>query len=506
MLKILSAKQIRELDQFTIEHEPIAPIDLMERACHSFVDWFVLHFRADKKIGVVCGPGNNGGDGLGIARMLKELGYSVKIWLVKGAQKESESFKTNRKKIEDKISLYEILKEPDPDLFSDCQILIDALFGSGLSRQPEGIFSKVISCINQTRAIRIAVDIPSGLFADAHSDGEIVQAHHTLSFQLPKLAFLFPENHPWVGQWHSVDIGLSKEFVKSASATNFFVTERTIKKLIKSRSLFSHKGDFGHALLIAGSLGKMGACVLAAKAALRSGLGLLTVHTPVCGYSVVQTSVPEAMAEVDASQNYFSSPPENLNYSSIGIGPGLGSHSETVKAFTHVLNRFKKPMVIDADGLNMLSSHKEFLKLIPEGSILTPHPKEFERIAGSWSNDFERLQLLRSFSIKLKSIVILKGAYTSVACPGGNVYFNSTGNPGMAKGGSGDALTGIITALLAQGYSSKEAALLGVYLHGSAGDLAANEFGMDSMTATDLVNQIPYSFKKLRRAQREWGN
>jgi len=500
MLKILSAKQIKELDQFTIEHEPISAIDLMERASHAFVDWFVPHFRPSKKIGIVCGPGNNGGDGLGIARMLNELGYSVKVWIVKSDLKESESFKINLERIQGKITSYEISKESDRGLFTGCDVLIDAVFGSGLSRPTEGIFAQVISCINQTDAIRIAVDIPSGLFADSNSSGEIVNAHHTITFQLPKLALLFPENHKWVGRWHLVDIGLNKEFIKSASASNYFVTEKSIKKIIKPRDQFSHKGTYGHALLIAGSYGKMGACVLAAKAALRSGLGLLTVHIPTCGYSIIQTSAPEAMASLDASENYFSSLPENLNYSSIGIGPGLEMNSETVVALAKVLKQYKKPIVIDADALNMLSLNQELLQLIPERSILTPHPKEFERMAGDWKNDFERLELLRSFSIKLKSIVVLKGAYTSIACPDGNVFFNSTGNPGMAKGGSGDALTGVLTALLAQGYSSKDSALLGVYLHGLAGDLAANELGMDSMTATDLIAWIPHSFKKLHRA------
>lgn len=499
MLKILSAKQIKELDQFTVDHEPITPIDLMERACRALVDWFILYYRTEKKIGIVCGLGNNGGDGLGIARMLKELGYSVNVWIVRGNQKESESFKTNLERIHGKIKPFEISKESDCVLFADCDVLIDALFGSGLSRTTEGIFSQVISHINQTDAIRIAVDIPSGLFVDSHSSGEIVQAHHTVTFQLPKLAFLFPENHKWVGQWHWVGIGLSKEFIKSASTQNYFVTEKSIKKIIHPRDQFSHKGNYGHALLIAGSNGKMGACVLAAKAALRSGLGLLTVHTPSCGYTIVQISVPEAMATVDVVDNYFSSPPENLNYTSIGIGPGLGTNSETVKAFAKVLKQFKKPMVIDADALNMLSINQELLQLIPEGSILTPHPKEFERLAGTWTTDFERLELLRNFSIKLKSIIVLKGAYTSITCPDGNIYFNSTGNPGMAKGGSGDVLTGILTALLAQGYSSKETALIGVYLHGLAGDLAANELGMDSTIATDLVNWIPHSFKKLHQ-------
>jgi len=499
MLKILSAKQTKELDQFTIEKEPVTSIELMERACIAFVDWFALHFRPDKKIGIVCGPGNNGGDGLGIARMLKELGYFVKIWIVKGDLKESEDFKTNLKRIEGKVGLYEISKESDRGLFAGCDVLVDAIFGSGLSRPVEGIFAQVISCINQTDAVRVAVDIPSGLFADSPSSGEIVCAHHTVTFQLPKLAFLFPENHKWVGQWHLVDIGLSKEFIKSIPTSNYFVTEKSVKKIVRLRDQFSHKGTYGHALLIAGSYGKMGACVLAAKAALRSGLGLLTAHVPICGYSIIQTSAPEAMASVDSSENYFSSVPENLSYTSIGVGPGLGTSSETVIALAKILKKFKKPMVIDADALNMLSLNQELLQLIPEESVLTPHPKEFERIAGGWRNDFEKLELLRSFSIKLKSIIILKGAYTAIACPNGNVFFNSTGNPGMAKGGTGDVLTGVLTALLAQGYSFTDSALLGVYLHGLAGDLAASEFGMNSMTATDLIDWIPHSFKKIAR-------
>jgi len=499
MLKILSAKQIKELDQFTIEHEPIAPIDLMERACRAFVDWFIPQFRPDKKVGIICGPGNNGGDGLGIARMLKELGYIVKVWIVKGDIKESESFKTNLERVQDKISQFEITKESDRGLFTGCDVLIDAVLGSGLSRPTEGVFAQVISCINQTDAIRVAVDIPSGLFADSPSSGEIVNAHHTVTFQLPKLAFLFPENHKWVGRWHLVDVGLSKEFIKTATASNYFVTEKSIKKIIRPRDQFSHKGTYGHALLISGSYGKMGACILAAKAALCSGLGLLTVHVPTSGYSIIQTSAPEAMASIDVSENYFSSAPENLNYSSIGVGPGLGTNSETVIALAKVLKKFKKPMVIDADALNMLSLNQELLELIPEECILTPHPKEFERMAGNWATDFERLELLRSFSMKLKSIIVLKGANTSIACPDGNVFFNSTGNPGMAKGGSGDVLTGILTALLAQGYSSQDSALLGVYLHGLAGDLAANEFGMNSLTATDLISWIPHSFKKISR-------
>jgi NAD(P)H-hydrate epimerase len=500
MLKILSVQQIRELDKFTIENEPIAPIDLMERACHAFVHWFVQHVRIEKKIGIVCGTGNNGGDGMGVARLLLERGYSVKAWVVRGEMPETESFKTNLKRLNGQIPIGEISKPTDRGLFHDRDVLVDAILGSGLSRAPLGIYAQVISCINQTDAIRIAIDIPSGLFSDAHSEGEIVQAHHTVSFQLPKLAFLFPENNKYVGDWHLADIGLNKEFIHDAASQNLFVNAKSVKKIVHRREKFSHKGTYGHALLISGSFGKMGACVLAAKAALRSGLGLLTVRVPSTGYSIIQTAVPEAMASVDPRDNYFSIAPEDLNYSAIGIGPGLGTDIETINAFAKVLKQFKRPMVIDADGLNILSQHNELLELIPEGSILTPHPKEFERLASPWKNEFDRLELLRDFAQKIKSVVILKGAYSATAAPDGKIYFNSTGNPGMATGGSGDVLTGIITGVLSQGYSPVDAAILGVFVHGLSGDLAAADLGMDSLIAGDLIDFLPYAFKKMHYA------
>src|SRR5258708_16090244 len=389
----------------------------MERACHAFIHWFVQHVRLEKKIGIICGTGNNGGDGLGIARMLHERGYAVKVWVVRGEMNETESFKTNFKTLPEKLAPFEITKPTDGGLFKECEVLIDAILGSGLSRPAQGIYSQVMSSINQTDAQRIAIDIPSGLFADTHSEGEIVRADHNISFQLPKLSFLFAENHKYIGDWQLVDIGLSKEFIRDAPAQNFSVNAKSVKQIIRPREKFSHKGTYGHALLISGSFGKMGACVLVAKAALRSGLGLLTVHIPSSGYSIIQTSVPEAMASVDAEENYFSCAPEDLNYSTIGIGPGIGKDSENVNAFAKVLKEFKRPMVIDADALNILSENKELIELIPEGSILTPHPKEFERLAGAWANDFSRLELLRSFSSKIKSIVVLKNAYSAIATP-----------------------------------------------------------------------------------------
>ncbi len=498
MLKILTATQTKQLDQYTIEHEPIASIDLMERACHAFTDWFVQHYRQNKKIGIVCGTGNNGGDGLGIARLLVEAHYNVKVWIVRGQVKETADFKTNfeRAKIS-RVALSEISLPSDRGLFGGCDILIDALFGSGLSRPVEGIYAQVIKCYNDTTAIKIAVDIPSGLMADQPSQGEIVQAHRTISFQLPKLAFFFPENNKYVGQWNLVDFGLSKQFLKEVDTYHFFVTKESVKKILQPRTIFSHKGNYGHALLIAGSLGKMGACVLSAKASMRAGLGLLTVQIPKSGGTILQTAFPEAMCAFDVNDNHFSSLLENFSYDAIGIGPGLGQHTDTIKALEQLLNQYQKPMVIDADALNIMSSNKHILKLIPLGSILTPHPKEFERLVGVWANDFERLQKQKTLSIQLNAIIVLKGAYTSIATPQAQVYFNSTGNPGMATGGTGDVLTGILTGLLAQGYNSSEAAILGVYLHGLAGDLAASTLGMNSLIASDLIDFLPQAFKSI---------
>ncbi len=497
MIKILSASQIKELDAYTIQHEPVASIDLMERACRAFTNWFVERYDAMHRIGIICGTGNNGGDGLSIARMLHEWNYPVKVWIVRGGVKETSDFQINLERIQNKISVGEIAKDVKSELFSECTILIDAIFGSGLSRPVEGIYEDVIDCLNTIHATRIAVDIPSGLFADQHSAGEVFRAHHTVSFQLPKLAFFMPENHLYTGEWHLVDIGLSKKGLSEIQTHHYFTTLKSVKKMMKHRSKFDHKGKYGHALLIAGSRGKMGACILSARACLRSGVGLLTTHVPKIGNSIIQTAVPEAMALIDSSDDYFSDQDVADHFQTIGIGPGLGQHADTKAALGQLLAKFKKPMVIDADALNLLASHPELQLQIPGGSILTPHPKEFERLTGEWSNDFERLIKLQRFSKKINSVVILKGAYSTIALPSGDIVFNSTGNPGMATAGSGDVLTGILTGLLAQGYTAEVAAILGVFIHGLSGDLAIRENGGYFLTSGDLVDFLPAAYKKL---------
>lgn len=496
MLKILDTPQIRALDAYTIRQTPIASIDLMERACEAFVAWFIEHYDPTTNVGVVCGTGNNGGDGLGIARILMEASYAVNVWVVRGPAPETADFKTNLGRLKGKIPVHDFPEGANETIFKGCDVLVDGIFGSGLSRPAEGIYAQAIRAINLSSATRIAIDIPSGLFADRHSAGEIIKADYTLTFQLPKLAFMFPENHAFVGAWELADIGLSRAFIKESKTPYHYLDRRGVRKLHRKRSTFDHKGNYGRALLIAGGYGKMGACILAARAAMRAGVGLLTVHVPKQGYPIIQSAVPESMAMVDDHEKQFTTPPDLDGFDVIGIGPGIGQAAETREAFGKVLSS-GKPMVIDADALNILGAHHEMLQLVPPGSILTPHPKEFERLAGSWRDDFERLEKQIKLAGDMQCVIVLKGAHTSIASPDGGTYFNSTGNPGMGTGGSGDVLTGMLTGLLAQKYSSRDAAILGVYLHGLSGDHAAHDKGMDSLIASDLVDYLPSAYRDL---------
>jgi len=495
-MKILTTQQIRDLDAYTIANEPVASIDLMERACTAFTTWFTDTFSPANKVGVVCGTGNNGGDGLGITRLLKERGYNVQVWIINGS-KATGDFNANRSRLPRTVPVKELSSVPEKE-FQSVEILIDALFGSGLTRPPQGLYAEVIQAINNAPAQRVAVDIPSGLMADKPSQEPVVRAHYTLSFQLPKLAFMFPQYHAFTGQWILADIGLSKDFIRTAETPYCYVGTKQAKKIVKPRSKFDHKGTFGHALIVSGSYGKIGAAVLASRAALRAGVGLLTTYVPRCGYTVLQTAVPEAMAQPATHDTILTDCPPGLDsYNALGIGPGIGQAKETATALGEILERFGKPTVIDADALNILAGNSAMLHLVPQGSILTPHPKEFERLVGKWTSDFDRLEKQRQLAARLKSVVVLKGANTSIATPGGKVFFNSTGNPGMATGGTGDVLTGILTGLLAQHYSPENAAVLGVFLHGLAGDHAAYEKGMNSLVASDLPEFLPGAYRQI---------
>jgi len=497
-MKILSINQIREADAYTIANEPIDSIDLMERASIAFVNWFVSQFDSDKEAWIFCGTGNNGGDGLAIARILHTKQYNVKVFVVNPQKNRSEDFEVNYQRFLPLFKIVSIKEVSDIQVVPDHVNAIDAMFGSGLDRPVEGLYADVIKAINRSKCQTIAVDIPSGLFADQVSSGEaIVKADHTIAFQVPKLAFVMKDSAVFVGEWTVVDIGLHKSFIDGCETDYFVITRDRMKSLISPREKYGHKGTYGRALLIAGSYGKIGAAVLSSRAAMMSGLGLLTVHSPTCGVEILQTSVPEAMVSVDPTEFYFGEIPDTSNYTGIGIGPGLDQKEKSIKAIEELLGQLSNPAVIDADAINIIANHRKLMSLIPEGSILTPHHKEFERLVGQWKDDFERLALQMEFSKKHKIFVVFKGPHTAISTPDGQVHFNNTGNPGMATAGSGDVLTGLITGLLAQGHKPIEAGKLGVFLHGLAGDLAAKEKGEIGMIASDIIDKIPEAIQSL---------
>ena len=496
-MKILTTDQIRAADAYTIENEPISSIDLMERASCSFVEAYLNLPVGQSAVTVICGPGNNGGDGLAIARLLSERNIKVEVWLVKPGETLSEDCSINLERWKSIGTTIEITTSEQLVDLKPRATIIDAIFGSGLSRGIGGMVAEVVQIINETACLVVSVDMPSGLFAErSQQEGKIVEADYTLSFQAPKLAFFLPQNDPYVGTWKILDIGLSKAFLDNAQSSLRAIDSRFIHEFSNKPSRFAHKGVFGHALVVAGSKGKMGAAILSARAALRGGAGLLTVHVPGCGYVPIQTAVPEAMCQVDQHEEICTSVDLTVKTTSIAIGPGLGQAEDTKLAFKHLLQKVSKPMVIDADGLNIISQHPEYLELVPANSILTPHPKEFQRLAGTIKNDYHRLELQREYAKQHQVILVYKGANTTVALPDGRLFFNTSGNPGMATAGSGDVLTGFIAGLLTRTGDSVLAAVAGVYLHGLAGDLSAEDISTTSLIAGDIIDYLGSAIQK----------
>ena len=501
-MKLFSTSQIKELDAYTIEHEPIQSIDLMERAAHAFTDAFCLRFPELSKTIVFAGPGNNGGDALAIARILYQKDYPVEIYLFNPKGKLSVDCQTNRKRLlmlpQMKITEVKDTFVP-PDLEKN-DIVIDGLFGSGLNMPLEGGFASVVKYINSSPCTVVSIDIPSGLFGEDNSENNndnIITANYTYTFQFPKLSFLFSENESFVGKVEVLDIGLHPVKLNTTTTLFHLIQKEDVYSLLKARSRFAHKGNFGHALLIAGSLGKMGAAILAGKACLRSGAGLLTAHIPQSGNGIMQTSLPEAMTSIDNDEFMFSRVPKLNSYNAIAVGPGIGTDEITVGALTDLLRQSAKPLILDADALNIIAKDSLLLELIPQNSILTPHPKEFDRLAGTSDSSYERLYKAMEFAKSTKTYLILKGRYTAVCTPEGECWFNPTGNPGMATAGSGDVLTGILLGLLAQSYTPVEASLLGVFLHGLAGDIALEDNSEESLLSGDIIRYIGMAFKEI---------
>jgi hydroxyethylthiazole kinase-like uncharacterized protein yjeF len=514
-MKLLSAAQIRELDQATIREQRTTSTALMERAAIALAGWLYQHYTPAEagEILLLCGPGNNGGDGLALARLLYLAGYGVRLGLLPAA-KYSDDYEYNHHVLPKVIVIQELSAENMPDI-QPGTLVVDALFGTGLSRPLDGVAAAVVRHLNNSQARVVAIDLPSGLLADAPQpdpQAPVVRASHTISFGLPKLAFLQPQNADFVGEWHVVDIGLSPDFIAQAATPWHFtrmpgsggfdaaLVARQPDVTLPRRGKFAYKNTFGHALLLAGSRGKVGAAVLASGACLRGGVGLLTVAVPGCGYDIIQTTRPEAMCLPDAQPDFISELPELKAYQAIGIGPGLGQEGASRAVLEKLLREAKVPLVLDADALNILGEHRELLALLPPDTVLTPHIGEFTRLTEKARDDYHRLELLRNFSQQHQCVVILKGAFTAVAAPDGQVYFNSTGNPGMGTGGSGDVLTGLVLALRAdQRLDAVLAARLAVLAHGHAGDLAAHETGEAGLVAGDLVQHIGPALAALTR-------
>lgn len=497
-MKIFSSYQIKACDQFTIDNEFVSSLHLMEKAAQSCMDFIVHEFNKNETIYIFCGVGNNGGDGFALARLLYLKGFDVEVFIDKTQKKFSKDAQVNFANLKEVLGVsVSDFSDFKKETVSKASLIIDALFGLGLNRKIEGKSAEIIKLLNSIEAQKISIDLPSGIIADENlpDDAMVFQADITLSFQFYKKAFLHPETGKFCGRVEVLDIGLSKECIENTTVNNYVISDSCIFRIYQPREEFSHKGNFGKSCIVAGSFGKIGAAVLATKASTRSGSGLTFILAPKCGYDVLQTAVPEAIflnGGIDFIQ-YFDLE-EEYTY---GIGPGLGNYSETKKSFLEFLKNYKNPLVLDADALNILSENSQNLKLIPKKSIITPHPKEFSRLFGETQNSFERVELAKQKAHELDIYIVLKDHHTQVITPQMEVFYNVTGNCGLAKGASGDVLLGIVTSLLAQKYSPKEAAIFGVWLHGKAADIAAEKHSKESLLATDVIVDLGEVFKFL---------
>lgn len=503
-MKILTAAQIHELDKYTIEHEPIKSVDLMERAAKAITRAVAEEWTTHTPVVVFAGPGNNGGDALAVARLLTNEGYKVRTYLFNITNHLSDDCVTNRQRLLDgrhAKDFTEITAKFDPPELTADTLVIDGLFGSGLNKPLAGGFASLVKYINQSPAKVVSIDVPSGLMSEDNTynvRANIIHATLTLTLHEKKLAFLFGDAQQFIGRLKVLDIRLSQEYIQKTEAQYYVLEESDVRSRLLHRDDFAHKGNMGNALIVAGSYGMSGAAILATRACLRSGAGKVTVHTPKKNYGVMQISVPEAVLHMDHEETAFTEAVDTDGFDALGIGPGLGCQETTAIAMIAQIRRAQCPIVADADALNILASHRAWMQQLPKGIIMTPHPKELDRLTGSPANaDFERLHRTRELAQSLQAYIILKGHNSALCLPDGQVVFNPTGNSGMATAGSGDVLTGIITALLARGYHQQNACIVGMYLHGLAGDIAVKTLGKESLTASDIIDYLPHAFKHL---------
>lgn len=503
-MKIFTSAQIHELDKYTIQHEPIKSIDLMERASKAIAEAIMRRWTNQTPIVTFAGPGNNGGDALAVSRMLATQGYSVRVYLFNITGRLSDDCAANRQRVRDCKRIKEFMEVTtkfDPPVLEAGDLVIDGLFGSGINKPLAGGFAALVKYINQCPARVVSIDMPSGLMTEDNSynvRANIIHADLTLTLHGRKLSMFLADCQEFLGEIQVLDIRLSDEYVQKTDAAYTMLDESDIRPRILHRDDFAHKGSMGNAMLIAGSYGMSGAAILASKACLRAGAGKVTVHTPRKNYDIMQISVPEAVLQMDHEETYFSESVDTDDFEALGIGPGLGQQENTAIALITQLKRSQCPIVADADALNILANHRAWIPQLPKGIILTPHPKEFDRLSSVASNgSYERLQRAKDLAQNIHCYIILKGHYSALCLPDGHVVFNPTGNSGMATAGSGDVLTGIITGLLARGYQRRDACEVGMYIHGLAGDIAAKELGKESLIASDIIRYLPKAFMTL---------
>ncbi|MGJ5641032.1 NAD(P)H-hydrate dehydratase [Formosa sp. S-31] len=500
-MKIFSRAQVYEGDKITIAKEGITSADLMERAGISLFNWIDARIkRAPVLFHIFCGIGNNGGDGLVLGRHLINHGYNVKLYIVNFSDNRSKDFLINYERFKQTTKDWPVTLNSESD-FPDVDtndIIIDAIFGVGLNRPIQDWVVNLFQALKASEALTIAVDMPSGLYTDRipQNESEVVTANLILTFQSPKLVFFLPDTSKYIEQWEILDIGIDSEFLANTVVVSELIGKYEVLPLYKLREKFSHKGTFGHSLIVGGSYGKIGAVHLAAKAALKIGSGLVTAYVPKCGYIPLQTAVPELMVITDSEDDILSKIEFDLNIQAIGLGIGMGTSETTTKALVDFLKINMIPLVIDADGLNILSKRQDVLEFIKPDTVLTPHPKELKRLIGAWQDDFDKIEKAKLFSSKYKVVLIIKGANTLIVCDS-KVYVNSTGNPGLATAGTGDVLTGVITGFRAQGYSALDAALLGVYLHGKSADIAVEHLSYQGLIASDVISNLGNAFLDL---------
>jgi ADP-dependent NAD(P)H-hydrate dehydratase / NAD(P)H-hydrate epimerase len=500
MIPVLSSDQMRQAEARTIELGT-TEATLMERAAARCVECILGTTRTTRPVLVVAGMGNNGGDGLAIARQLAAAGRPVRVWVVRHRKNASTGFEREWMRAQQAgIPMLDVPIGSAMPGFTENELIVDALLGIGLGRPVDGLVADVIAAVNASHCEVVAVDVPSGLRVDVDTvqDGQhIVRAQHTFTFETPKPALLIPDLQPFIGRLHVLPIGLDQDFMSGLNVKGWWVEASDAAALMPDRPRTGHKGTFGHAMLVAGGPGKFGAALMAVQAALRSGVGLVTGRIPAAGASLMHQQAPEALISEDPAACLMTWP-EKIPATAVAIGPGMGTEEGTGRLLKRFIQEGRAPLVLDADAINLLAINPTWGAFLPAGSILTPHPKEFDRWLGPSSNGTERLQKARDFAARQGVVVVLKGHPTAICSPNGTVVFNSTGNAGMAKGGSGDVLTGIITAIRAQGLAPVEAAVLGVYAHGAAGDLAAAAVGQDGMTPLDLIRHLPQAWSDLR--------